>query len=382
MIRSGALIYTSGKGGVGKTPLALLATLILAKLGKKVVAVDYNFHNPDLYEIFSRMDYENVDVIDRLGNDRLIPPLRIFSIKSDNLRGEINVAVRLERYRYSPYPPVHIFKSLLAIREYLGDDFFSVIDTNLNPVSFYLMDPESYMVVKKVESEFDSLNMVYLLTPSVFSRSMGLDRRGDIDLLKLTVNSFLKYGSKILGKDGENIIYLISPTVYDFEAFYKTFAGAISMRLKSLFGKRSNIQKIELIGDSKDYIDNFLRDVIASYIRSTRKLSISDLEQMRDELNIEFRNRGYMLKDFIKSADAVDVQSLFISSIVRMLYDPETNTFPRNTVLIPYILKSMINFVDVMLLSEHITPELVISKQYEIMNFLSKWLEKIYLEGL
>ncbi|MGQ4891953.1 MAG: hypothetical protein ACP6IP_05630 [Candidatus Njordarchaeia archaeon] len=379
--RSGVLIFTSGKGGVGKTPLALLMSLILSRIGKQVVALDFNFNNPDLYEIFSRLEVKNRDIISEVGGETLKPPLTIFEVESGE-GGRVFAATRIERYRYLPYPPSQIFRSILAVKEWLENDAFFVIDTNLNIASFALTDVEHSKVIKKVEEDFDQVNMVYFLTPSVISFSTTGRGKGSIDLLKETLNSFNRYNINILGNNGEKIIYMVTPTVYDVESFYDGFLSSLSTIIKKAFGMRGTVNVIEPLYKNKDRIRDIMNDLMAPYIRSTRSMNLNELESLIMKMQDEFKKRGFTSTRFIKSADATDIQTIFFNTLLEFALDQTTRTLPRNLIFIPFVLKSMINFVDIMLMADELDIGLIIEKQKEIYDFMVKWINEVYFRGI
>jgi len=330
----------------------------------------------------NNFDSEEVDIIDKFGNETLSPPLVISKINIKS-KGLLFNAARIDRYRYAPYPPHHIFRSVLAIKSFLGyDDLFFVIDTNLNPVSLSLLDVASSKIIKKCEEEIDQINLTYFVTPSVFARYKGYGEKGDIELLKLTVNSFNRFGLKTLGKNGENIIYLFTPTVYDEELFLKGLLSTLKTSLGRMFGIRKEYISIESSTRSKGILKKILDFSMEPYMRSSRRLNLDELKDIRTSF-LDFLNaHGFTLETFIKNATATDIQSLFFAFILDSLYDSTTNTMPRNSIIIPFIVKSLINFVDIVLLAENLNESIIIKKQGPIYTYLREWIEKVYLRGL
>ena len=380
-MKSGVLIFTSGKGGVGKTPIALLASLILAKLGEKVVALDFNFNNPDLYEILSRLGSKKVDLISELRGESLRPPLTIFEADLEE-RGVIYAASRIERYRYLPYPPSQIFKSILAVKEWVGEDVFVITDTNLNIASFALTDVEHSKILREAEQSFDQINMVYFLTPSVVSFTADGKRKGNIELLKETLNSFNRYKIGILGNRGEKIIYMVTPTVYDVESFYKTFFSSLGIILKRALGRKEKVNVIGSLSKDKDKIRELINDLLGPYTRSTYNMDLDELEKLTFEMQNEFKRRGFTSTRFVKSADAADIQTIFFNTILELAFNEVTKTLPRNLIFIPFVLKSMINFVDIMLMADELNIDVIIEKQKEIYDLINKWFEEVYFKGI
>ena len=381
-MKSGVVIFASGKGGVGKTPLSLTFILALSKLRKNVVALDYNFHNPDLYEILRRFEIEEIDLIDKIGEKRLIPPLILSTIKT-SYGGYIYNVSRIEKYRYAPFTSEHLFKSILAIREYIGvEEVFFIVDTNANPISLSIVDVEGAKTISRCEEKFDRINLAYLVTPSVFSRRIGEGDLSELDLLEKSINFFGRYGIKFLGMGGENIIYFFTPTIFDEEKFYSGFVNYLKSRFSKFLRTRKNYIDLSKLVSPTEGLKELLNLSMVGYSRSTYRADIKKLKELRKKFLDTLYSMREPSKEFLSKIDASDIQNIFFSILLESLYDEATKTFPRNTLIIPFVVKTLIGFVDTILLAEDLDVEYLFDKISPISQYLLEWVKNVYLKGL
>ena len=378
MLNSGAFIFTSGKGGVGKTPYAIAFALALQELGKRVIALDFNFHNPDLFEIMLKLGYKEVEFIDRYKGERLNPSLTVLKIRENE--GALYASARVDRYRYAPYPPDHIFKSILALIEYFGaDDLFIVVDTNLNIMSFNLVDPSKVVVYDDVINSLDGVWFNYLLTPSFFARSFERRTVNDLDQIEKTINTFNKFGINLFGANGEKINYILTPTVIDQRALKRGFFNT----LRSVIVGRRDQTGLPISMDTNimELVKEYLKDVLEPYRRSNRYVTLKDLKDINENL-IELVEDSHINRmDVLNKMNAEEVQSFFLSALLDMLYDKATNTLPKNVIFVPFIVETMINFIDVVLLAENLTMDFLKNRLYGVYPIIMEWLKEVLLKG-
>ncbi len=379
LLNSGAFIFTSGKGGVGKTPYAITFALALKELGKRVIALDFNFHNPDLFEIMLKLGYEEVEFIDRYKGERLTPSLTVLKVKGDEGKN-LYTSARVDKYRYAPYPPDQIFKSLLALIEHFGsDDLFIVVDTNLNIMSFNLVDPSKVVVYDAVINSLDGVWFNYLLTPSFFARSFERRTVNDLEQMEKTVNTFNKFKINLLGTNGEKINYILTPTVIDQKALKKGFFNTLR---SVIVGRKGQTElTISMHASIMELVREYLNDVMEPYRRSSRYIMLKDLKEINEGLLELVENSHINRLEVLNKMNAEEVQSLFLSALLDMLYDKATNTLPRNVIFVPFIVESMINFIDVVLLAENLTLDFLKKRLYGIYPIIREWLKEVLLKG-
>lgn len=379
----GVAIFTSGKGGAGKTPFALLLSILLRRMGLNVLTLDYNSLNPDLYEIFKRFLVKRPELITHVDGERLPYPLVITECKVTG-GGKLWSAARVGRYRYIPYPPYAIFDTVLKLREYLKEPLFAIVDTNLNIPAFNISLKEAFESPKKVLGVFNKIYFFHIWSPSSFRKgatpiSSSIEV-SEIEQIRSTIMNYSQRGLDLFGREGENIIHIITPRLFE-EIRPDALGARLKFILRRVFGKEREVSTIPIMDITKSRSPDLYMALGTAYERSLRLLKIRDLLLIKERFNEIANQLMSTYRNFAVEANPADIEIVFFTFIVRELYDKATNTLPLNAIIVPFMVRKLVNFVDSMLMSNILDEESIISREGPVAKIFELWISKVLLSN-
>ena len=373
----GVGIFTSGKGGVGKTPYALLYAILLRRRNNNVLVLDYNFLNPDLYEIYRRISGEEPEAVYEVDGQRLPHPVSLVRVFLPG-GGKVFVATRMWKFRYLPYPPFVIFQTANMLRDYLNEDFYVVVDTNLNIPAFNVVLPEMTEAVTKSLEYFERITFYHIWSISVLRRRGGKDEKSELELIRSTVTNFSHRGLNLFGKDGERIVHIISPRIFG-KPSVKSFRERVSSVLKGITKKKEEVLAVEI--EEKEFLNKYIEKIWTAYSRSSRTIKLADLLEIERDFNEMIKVLLAKNPRYVLEADPFDIETLFLSFMIEKLFDKATMTMPLNAIIIPFMIKKLINFVDLILISEVVEEESILERESPATEIVDAWISSVLAQG-
>lgn len=382
-MREGVAIFTSGKGGIGKTPFALLLAILLRRFGVNVLTLDFNSLNPDFYEIFRRFLGERPEVITQVEDEKLLYPVAIIE-GTLGKGGTMWCVSRVGKLKYIPYPPYAIFDTLVKLKKHLDEPFFAVVDTNLNIPAFNISLPDAINSAARAISEFGKIYFFHIWSPGSFRKGpLGIGSpldASEVDLIRSTILNYSQRNIDLLGKDGENIIHIITPRLFELPKPEK-FTARLAFILKRLFGVKIESALMPLQASEIDFYNSLISNLREAYERSYRVLRITDMLIIREKFNEVVNQLLSTYKNFAVEADPLDIEVIFFSFMLKSLYDRTTRTMPLNAIVIPYMVRKLVNFVDALLISEILDEDSILEREGPNTKIFQIWLEKVLLPG-
>ncbi|MCD6491484.1 MAG: hypothetical protein ACP6IQ_10290 [Candidatus Njordarchaeia archaeon] len=391
MEKTRAYIFMGGKGGSGRTPISLILSSLLYKKGRNVVLLDMNFSNPDAFYIMTKVttpeDFYEGTYSYKEG--MFIPaekgvrwPLQIYTVLEDEGHF-IKSSARINRFLYAPIEPIDIFRSLKAIVDKIGRNIDIVVDTNLNLPSLGSLREDQYIEIKKHLEVFDELHIVYIWNVGTFARIIKTKGAeiSEFDLLENTINEFKMRGVNLFGSRGEKIIHVLTPNFYEVPE--RGILEKILKSLKSLFVSSYEV-KAELIpqeGYAKEFFDIVLNSLKEMHVKKSGSLDMNTLKQIVKRYREEASKLSKAHINFGAEAEPLDiVYHMFkiflgeIRSAWRKNYP--WATIPENLIVIPYMVKKMMNFVETLLSSDYVTLNTILKRAEEVAQVISIWLQE------
>ena len=380
-MREGLAIFTSGKGGAGKTPFALLLAILLRRIGLNVLTLDYNSLNPDFYEIFKRFLGERPELLTHVDGERLPYPLTV--IKGIPQRGgKIWCVARVGKYRYIPYPPYAIFDTLVKLKRHINEPFFAIVDTNLNIPAFNISLSEALTASKEALKEFKRVLFFHIWSPGSFRKGATFVEShlevSEIEQIRSTILNYSQHQINLFGRDGESIIHIITPRI--FEALIpESFGARLRFILKRLFGKDIEVAMMPLLKIDREFSSDVFATMAQAYERSLRILKITDLMLMQDKFNIVVNDLINTYRNFAVEANPMDIEIVFFIFMAKALYDQATRTLPLNAIMVPFMVKKLVNFVDSMLMSNILDEDSILEREGPVAKIFEVWIDKVLL---
>lgn len=380
-MREGIAIFTSGKGGAGKTPYALLLAILLRRIGLNVLTLDFNSLNPDFYEIFKRFLGERPDLLTHVNGERLPYPLSVIKGMIGS-GGKIWCVSRVGKYRYIPYPPYSIFDTLVKLKNYIKEPFFAIVDTNLNIPAFNITLEDAFSSANEVIKKFGKVLFFHIWSPGSFRKGPIFHGSqlevSEIEQIRGTILNYSQHQVPLLGKEGENIIHIITPRL--FEVIQpESFGARLKFIVKRIFGGIPDVSMIPLTRIGKDFSNDVLYALSEAYERSLRILRITDMLLIREKFNDVVNELVNTYRNFAVEVDPADVEIIFFLFMVEALYDKATRTLPLNTVIVPFMVKKLVNFVDSLLISNILDEESILEREGPVAKIFETWINKVFL---
>ncbi len=382
-MREGVALFTSGKGGAGKTPFALLLSILLRRMGLNVLTIDYNSLNPDLYEIFKRFLVEKPELITHVDGERLPYPL-VMTECTVSGGGKLWSVARVGKYRYIPYPPYAIFDTIIKLKRYLKEPFFAVVDTNLNIPAFNISLNEAFEASKGILDEFKKVYFFHIWSPGSFRKgatsiSSSIEV-SEIEQIRSTIMNYTQRHVDLFGREGENIIHIITPRLFE-EMKPDSLGARLKFILKRLFGREPDVSMMPIMGITKAISSDLYSALGMAYERSLRLLRIRDLLLIREKFNEVANQLMSTYKNFAVEANPIDVEVVFFLFMAKELYDEATNTLPLNAIMVPFMVKKLVNFIDSMLMSNILDEESILEREGPVAKLFELWISKVLLSN-
>ena len=382
-MREGIAIFTSGKGGAGKTPFALLLSILLRRMGLNVLTLDYNSLNPDLYEIFKRFLVERPELITHVDGERLPYPL-VMTECTVTGGGKLWSVARVGKYRYIPYPPYAIFDTILKLKRHLKEPFFAIVDTNLNIPAFNISLNEAFESSKAILDEFNKVYFFHIWSPGSFRKgatpvSSSIEV-SEIEQIRSTIMNYSQRRVDLFGREGENIVHIITPRLFE-EIRPDSLGARLKFILKRLFGKETEVSTIPIMDITKSMSSDLYMALGTAYERSLRLLKIRDLLLIKEKFNEVANQLMSTYRNFAVEANPVDIEIVFFMFMVRELYDDATNTLPLNAIIVPFMVRKLVNFVDSMLMSNILDEESILEREGPVAKIFELWISKVLLSN-
>mgnify|MGYP000624975309 CR=1 FL=1 len=382
-MREAIAIFTSGKGGVGKTPFALLLAILLRRFGVNVLTLDFNSLNPDYYEIFKRFIGERPEILTHVGGERLPYPLAIIKGVTQG-GGKIYCASRIGKFRYLPYPPYAIFETLIKLREYLNEPFFAIVDTNLNIPGFNISLEEAFKSASAALNTFRKVLFFHIWSPGSFRKGAVFVEShlevSEVEQIRSTILNYTQHNINIFGKEGESIIHIITPRLFE-EIPPTGFGARLSFILKRLFGKKPEISSMPLYRIGGGFSEDVFRAMAEAYERSYRTLKITDILVMREKFNGIINELISTYKNFAVEVDPMDIEIVFFTFMLETLYDKATRTLPLNAIIVPFMVRKLVNFVDSLLISTILDEDSILEREGPIAKIFEVWINKVLMQN-
>lgn|GEM_PF-5835377 len=367
---------------MGKTPFALLLSLLLRRKNINVIALDFNSLNPDFYEIMKRVYTGKLSVITEVNGERFSYPMAIYEATTKS-GGKVWVVSRADKYRYIPYPPYLIFDTIIKLKKIIREPTFIIVDTNLNIPAFNIALASSLELAKKLTSMFRDIYFFHIWTPGTLRKApFGLTmmhEKTEIELIGSTVTTFSRYGIPLFGRNGENIIHIVTPRFFE-AVLPDSFRAKILFLLRRIFGGTLNEAMVPIY-DERRFWGNLLVELPTAYERSLRLITIRELNLMKSEFDRVVRELITTYRDFAVEADPLDIEIVFFSFILNHAMERATRTMPLNMIIIPFMVRKLVNFVDAMLLPSVLSEDSIIEREGIIGKIFEIWVNKVLLPG-
>ena len=118
-----------------------------------------------------------------------------------------------------------------------------------------------------------------------------------------------------------------------------------------------------------------------AYERSLRLLKIRDLLLIKEKFNEVANQLMSTYRNFAVEANPVDIEIVFFMFMVRELYDDATNTLPLNAIIVPFMVRKLVNFVDSMLMSNILDEESILEREGPVAKIFELWISKVLLSN-
>ncbi len=347
-----------------------------------MIALDFNFLNPDFYEILKRIYTGRLSVVTEVHGERLPYPMSIYEATTKK-GGKLWVVARADKYRYIPYPPYIIFETILKLKDIIQEPAFIVVDTNLNIPSFNIAFSSSLELARKITSSFQDIFFFHIWTPGSFRKApfgvSMVSEKNEVELIENTITTFARYGISLFGRNGENIIHIITPRFFEVSS-PEGFRAKMLFMLRRIFGMKIVESMVPIFDESK-FWSNFLSEIPIAYERSLRLLTIKDLSLMKTEFDRAVRELIATYRDFAIEVDPLDIEIVFFSFVMNHVFERATRTVPLNMIVIPYMVRKLVNFVDAMLLPTVLTENSILEREGIIGKIFEIWIDKVLIPG-
>jgi len=383
-------ILTSGKGGSGRTPIALVLSSLLFRHGRNVVLLDLNFSNPDAFfistKIVSPEDYyvgrtpiKKSTILTEAGGEKAKWPLQVCDVLKTEKNFFKSVA-RVSKYLYAPIDALEMFRALYVIAN-TYENIDVIVDTNLNIPSLIPQKEDDYQKIKDLLAPFSDYKIIYIWNTGSLARKtrIGKSVLSEFDLLEKTISEYKLRGVNIFGNWGERIVHILTPNLYEKPS--KPVLRRVMEMLSSLIAIRipMGVELVSQTGDEESYMRKIIEGIKIMHLWGEGTLDIRTLRIIFEQYSQEIEEEVKRSPDFgidIRSASIVYyLFKVFLKKMNQIWRKAHPHTLlPENLIIIPYMIEKMINYVEALLSADIITLKTILDRAKEVSNIISIWL--------
>ena len=381
-------LLTGGKGGSGRTPIALMLSAALYEGGRNVILLDLNFSNPDAFfiatKIVPRQYYflgekfsRRVEVLEGGG----VHPIRVYDVLESG-RNFFKAAARVENYLYTPITPRKIFESLDLLKRRFRDVIVDVVvDTNLNLPSLKPRSEDDYSYIRRVLNWFGDYKVLYIWNPGTLARSVRVGDRevSEVETILDTVNEYRIRGVDLFGEYGERIVHIVTPNLYErldksvFEKIYSFLNWAIKLDVPK------DVEVVKHSLKTRDYLKEIVKAISMMQLRREGYMNIEQLREISRSYREEIERLIRKTPDYGADAKSITVVhqffNIFLEKMIRVWERIHPIALlPRNVIIIPYMVEKMVNYVEALLTADAITLDTIRKRAKEISDILRNWI--------
>lgn len=329
-------IYTSSKGGVGKTLQAICTSLFHLNLGQDILVCDFNLFNSDLFQIFKCLVDNEKSTINREG--LVFQPMKT--------PGRAYIVHPLDLYQLPMNGIGGFFNMLNTVLRFCNENNFEphalVVDTGYHYANF---DIKEYVEKIKLMPEAAEYTPYFWFTWTI----AALQREEELAALEKTVMT-LRKSNPGWGEfsDTQNLIHVFNPHALipriGLNIFRKILSkhGPEEYEVKN-YSKLYNLKKV-----TQGISMRFMADTIVKSLGASGKSNIN-----ADQLTTEEH----------------------IADLVRPLL--ELGQRPRNVFAIPFYVESLISYTDSFSFKAKMKAEDLRSHLKVIYDVISKYLSEL-----